>query len=329
MPAPSLKQASAALAAGELERASRLFQAGYTNAIAVGDRKNAGKFLSGLATVKFSSLQYKAALVDYLNARQLSEAVNDTETLGRIAANLSSLYRQMDDIPSALEFARRALEVLPKEAALGMRARWLMHTASLYAAQSDMVAAARLYSEGVREADRTGDKALAAQGWSLLGYHYLVRGSLANAEICLTEGFRLRSLLKTPEIAVNYRDLGALRLAQGDANSAVNLLSAGIAIADKNTLHEPRYGFYYRRALALAALGRNAEALLEFQIATQMARRWRSEMVPADAVRVGADVRLQTMYSDYIAAGMKQYEETRDPDLAQRMFLAAEENRAT
>ncbi|HUS06919.1 MAG TPA: CHAT domain-containing protein, partial [Bryobacteraceae bacterium] len=46
-------------------------------------------------------------------------------------------------------------------------------------------------------------------------------------------------------------------------------------------------------------------------------------------VRVGADVRLQTMYSDYIAAGMKQYEETRDPDLAQRMFLAAEENRAT
>jgi CHAT domain-containing protein/tetratricopeptide (TPR) repeat protein len=327
--AEMLHNSSVALARGDLKSASQLYEATYRQATKTGDQRIAGRSLSGLATVKFSSLLYKDALVDYLRARQLSQRANDRESLGSIASNLSSLYNQMGDIPSALESARQAEETTPKEVAVKMRGRWLLHTASLYALQKDTPTAERLYSEGVNAADAQGDTALAAQGWTLLGLQYVTSGDLRNADICLTEGFRLRRMLKSPEIAVNYRGLGQLRLAQGDPESAVRLLSAAIGIAGEHKLRTSPFQIYYQRALAFSALGRNAAALRDFETATRVGKQWRSEIVPETAARVFSDMHLQTIYSGYIQAGMQLYRETGDQAIARKMFFVAEENRAS
>lgn len=324
-----LRKSSAALAQGDLSSATRLYEAAYLRATAEGDQKSAGRSLSGLATAKFSSLLYKDAVVDYLRARRLSQNAGDRESLGSIAANLSSVYKEMGDIPSALESARRAVEATPAGMAVKMRSRWLLHTASLYALQNDTATAVRLYSESVDQADAQGDTALAAQGWTLLGLQYLSTHQMQNAEICLTEGFRLRGIIKSAEIATNYRGLGQLRLAQGDPQSAIRLLSAAIEISAVHKLRTSPYSIYYQRALAFSALHRNADALRDFEMATRIGKQWRSEIVPETTARVSSDIHLQSIYSDYIEAGMQLYRETADAAIPSKMFFVSEENRAS
>jgi hypothetical protein len=65
-----------------------------------------------------------------------------------------------------------------------------------------------------------------------------------------------------------------------------------------------------------------------YESAIVAAREWRVQVLPADAFRVGADVALAEIYSDYVEKGMSLYAARGDAALMHRMFEVAELNRA-
>jgi len=76
------------------------------------------------------------------------------------------------------------------------------------------------------------------------------------------------------------------------------------------------------------AQGKLRAAVADFREALDLARRWRLEVIPSDAVRGQFGVNLQNLYSGFIQAAGRLYLATSQPALLRESFEAAEENRA-
>ena len=130
---------------------------------------------------------------------------------------------------------------------------------------------------------------MAAIGWNQLGYMRLQNNELAKADAALTEAFRIRRLAGNKNLGASYTYLGMLRLAQGDARSALNLLTRAIDIGSKTNVSIPLPTLFYYRARARTALAEVAGALSDYDQAVSWAAQWRNEVLllgqPAKAIR--------------------------------------------
>src|ERR1700722_6311309 len=95
--------------AGEFRAADALYQEGYREALRRGGRLASVRYLMSAGGCELLALQYRAALASFLRARELATAVGDHADLGAIAVNLSSLYLEMWDLPSANRAAEEGL----------------------------------------------------------------------------------------------------------------------------------------------------------------------------------------------------------------------------
>jgi CHAT domain-containing protein len=194
--------------------------------------------------------------------------------------------------------------------------------------QGDIDGAILLFGQASSEAGRQGNLALQAQALGLLGYELLRNGRVQAAERPLLEAFRLRKLIHDRDIDHSYMTVGLLRMAQGDLNSAGSLLDQAIAAAAAKQGPVPLWRAYYFRGRVRVAQGNLRAAVTDFRRALDLARRWRLEVIPADAVRVSLEVNLQQLYAGFIQAAGRLYLATRQPELLRESFEAAEENRA-
>ncbi|MCL5746345.1 MAG: CHAT domain-containing protein, partial [Acidobacteria bacterium] len=206
--------------------------------------------------------------------------------------------------------------------------RLLTHLARLRARTGSMDEAVPLFHRAIDEADARGDFAGAAQAWNQLGYEWLRRGDLTSAEPALIEAFRLRKLHKDKSLLLSYRLVALLRLAQGDPDSASNLIESAFACAKTSPNLTARWQLYHDRGRVRMAQGRLRDAVSDFGAAIESARTWRLEVLPADSVRISLEASLEDLYSSYVEAGNELYFRTRDRALARQTFSAAEENRA-
>ena len=126
----------------------------------------------------------------------------------------------------------------------------------------------------------------------------------------------------------SYRNLGRLRLAQGDLASASALLDRAVELAARPQGPIPSWDVYHFRGRVRLAQGRLREALEDLRIAARLARAWRWSAPPYDAARTGAEGMLDQVYSALVEAGNRLYLETGDAALIGETFEAAEENRA-
>jgi CHAT domain-containing protein len=150
---------------------------------------------------------------------------------------------------------------------------------------------------------------------------------LAPAEAALLVAYRVRKLHRL-DLESSYRNLGRLRLEQGDLASASALLDRAAELAARPQCPVPTWDIYHFRGRVRLAQGRLREALDDLRTAVRLARAWRWSAPPYDAARIGAEGILEQVYSALVEAGNRLYLETGDPALIRETFEAEEENRA-
>jgi CHAT domain-containing protein len=287
---------------------------------------------------EFALHDYQTALRSYLDARRMADSAADTGAVAVLDANIASLYWQMGEVESAVQWLRGSLDritgehlkLLPQiqiEMGSLLARQEILKTAPSVPSQSSMRQAFTIFQQGIDGADRAGNRALYAVGWNRLGEELLRQADLPGAERALLEAYRVRKLNHLP-MDSSYWNLGELRLAQGDITSASALLDRAVELAEGPLGPMPRWNIFDARGRVRLAQGRLREALDDLRIAVRLARADRWSAPAADTIRIGAEGMFDRVYSDLIEAGNRLYFETHDPALIRETFEAAEENRA-
>ena len=313
---------------GDFHQAAYLYQQGYQDALGLGQREIAALFLGNLGGCRFALHQYREALRTLVDARDLAEAAGDRQTAGALDFNISSLYFQLGQTDAAADADNRAMARLSGEDRAKQLPKLLIHLATLRAQQDRMAEALALFQQGIAAADRAGDPEMYALGWNDLGEVYLDRKQLPQAERALLEAYRVRKLNRLRSLESSYRNLGRLRLEQGDLASASVLLDDAVERSRQPGGLLPGWQIYEARGQARLAQNRLPEALDDLRIAARLARIWRREAPFDDATRVSAENTIQSVHSALVEAGNKLYFATGGRSLAQETFEAAEANRA-
>jgi len=314
--------------AGDFHQAASLFQQGYQDALGAGEREIAARFLGNLGGCRFALHQYREALRALVDARGLAEAAGDGQTAGALDFNISSLYFQLGQLDAAVDAANRAMARLSGEDRAKQLPKLLIHLATLRAQQDRMPEALALFQQGIAAADRANDPEMYALGWNDLGEVYLDRKQLPQAERALLEAYRVRKLNHLRSLESSYRNLGKLRLDQGDLASASVLLDDAVERSRQPGGLLPSWEVYEARGRARLAQNRLREALDDLRIAARLARIWRRAAPLDDATRVSAENAIQSVHSALVEAGNKLYFAAGGRSLAQETFEAAEANRA-
>ena len=305
-----------------------LDEQGYRDALRAGEPKIAAQFLNGLASCRFALHQYREALQTYLQARKLAEDSGDNITAEKADFNISSLYSRLGQMDAATEAIGRAMARLSGPERRAQLPQLLTHLAALQFGQGRMLRAIDLYRQGIAAADRAGDLEMCALAWNDLGYGYLEHQQLPQAEHALLEAYRMRKLNHLRSVESSYRNLGVLRLEQGDLRSASVLLDRALALSRKSGSLRPNWEVYYARGRVRLQQNRLQEALDDLRIAASLARNWRRDSLTDDATRVSAENIVQKVHSALVEAGNRLYFATHQPALAQETFESAEANRA-
>jgi CHAT domain-containing protein len=324
----SLSKTREALRAGNLEEAVILSRQGSSEALKTGETQIATRFLNNLGGSYFALHRYREALQVYLDTRALAESTGDYSQAGKLDFNISSLYLQLGQMDAAVEAANRAMSRLTGPERAAQLPKLLIHLATLRAPQGRMPEALELFRKGIAAADRAGDLEMYAIGWSDLGEEYLKRDQLPQAERALLEAYRIRKLNHLRGLEDSYRNLGLLRLKQGDIESASALLDKAVGCSIHAGGMVPAWQIYYARGRVHLAQNRLRSALADLRIAVRLARTWRRAAPLDDATRVSAENSIQAVHSALIEAGNKLYFKTGDRSLARESFEVAEANRA-
>lgn len=323
-----LNQTEQLFFAGEYARAAAAAESGRRDAMAAGQIRVAVQFLNDIGNCRLALLDYPSALESFLQARRLSEAAGNLAVLPLLDSNLSALYLKMDQVDEAAQVAERSRKYAELKQNLPYRAKLLHQLATIRARQGRMDLAAALFREAIDAAWSRDDPATAASAWDALGNEYLRRGDTARAEPALTESFRVRKLHQLRNLDASYLHLGLLRLAQHDLRSAETLLDEAV----RRQAHPDSLVSVWlmRHALGRVRLaqGRLAESVEDLAAAVDLARRWRLDIVPADASRVRSDAGLREIYGSFIDGGSRLYFSGGSRSWVRSTFAAAEENRA-
>ncbi len=314
--------------AGDFLNAALFYEKGLQLATVRGDALAKARFLHGLGNCHLFTTDYRTAVNEYLEARGLAASESDWAMASLISANLYVAYISMGDTAAAFGSMQEAIRSMPAGSRERIPPHFLINMANAQSKQGNFALALAYFTEAIRVADWQNDRRSSTQAWSELGFHYLMRGELPSADQAYTRAFYDRKLTGTSGLADSYRDLGMLRVAQGDPASAIVLLGNAMAIAKRSPVAFPAFFLYFYRAQARAALNDLSGAMDDFETTLDLARRWRLDVVSTDSSRTGADVKLERIYSAYIETGMRLYRENHSQALAYKMFQAAEENRA-
>jgi CHAT domain-containing protein len=276
---------------------------------------------------QFALHQYQRALPSYLDARRLAALAADWSEVAILDSNIASLYSEMGDLETAASWMQGALERLSGEDRVKHLPEILIQLALLRARQGHMAEALALFRRGIDGADQAGNVDLYTLGWNRLGIEYLNQGNLPAADSAFLEAYRVRKLNHLP-LETCYRNLGRLRMEQGDLESASHLLDRCLELAQSPHGAIPAWDVYQLRGRVRLTQGRLPEALQDLRIAEHMARAWRWSIPANDAGRLGAEEMLDQVYAALIEAGNRLYLKTHDAALIRETFEAAEENRA-
>jgi CHAT domain-containing protein len=308
-------------AAKQFDRVSTLAAQAHNPAMSARARGNVG-------AVQLAMHQYRAALSSLLTARRMAESAGAASVIALLDANLASLCNQMGNLDEESRWIQGALDHLTGTDRREHYAQIELQLATVRARQKRMPESVALFRQGIQAASQSGDWPLYAIGWNRLGEEYLNLGDLSQAEGPLLEAYRVRTVRHLP-LDTSYRDLGQLRLEQGDLQAASVLLDRAIALSAQSNGPIPSWYAYHYRGRVLLAQGHLEEALADLRVAVRLARAWRWSAPAEDGMRMGAENSLDRVDSALIDAGNRLYLQTGNPALIRETFEAAAENRAS
>ena len=323
-----LRQGAEVFGAGQYGDAANRFESLRRAALAVRDYYVAARATGNLGACQFALRQYQPALRSFLEAHRVAEQAGDASYTAVLDVNIASLYSEMGELEAAAQWIEGALERVSGADRRDHLPKLLIDLATVRARQDRMPEAAELFRQGTDAADRVGDLELYAIGWNRLGEEFLKHGDPSKAEAPLLEAYRVQKLHKLA-LDSSYRNLGRLRLAQGDLVSASALLDRAVELVERPHVSIPSWDVYHFRGRVRLAQGRLREALEDLRTAVRLARAWRWSAPPYDNARTGTEGMLEQVYSALVEAGNRLYLETGDTALIRETFEAAEENRAS
>ncbi|MDW8130665.1 MAG: CHAT domain-containing protein [Bryobacterales bacterium] len=315
-----------AFKAGRYEEAAAAFGAAARLARRLGRPQLEAQCLNNLGGARLAAFQFRDAIEAYLNARDLAERQRDWVTAATISSNLATLYAQIGDRATGRAESERALELARR--ASHNDPQLLLRAATLRAQDGELAEALPLFDRAARLAESRNDVATLAQVWRILGHEYFRAGRLPEAEAAALEAYRLHRMQRAPDAYLAYRALALVRREQGDLFAAERLMALALQEARRASLRLPPWALYYERGLLRRAMRRHAEALADLRLAADLARRWRLEVLPAEASAVGMDARLHEVYAALAETAAELAFERRSAALAREALEAAEENRA-
>jgi len=280
-----------------------------------------------IGSTQFALHQYQAALQSFLEGQRLAQAAKDRNAAAAFGINIASLYVEMGALEAATQWTQGTLERMSGADRRQQMPKLLIQMATLRARQDRMSEALRMFGEGIEAAERAGYVELSAIGWNRIGEEFLKRGELAAAEPALLEAYRIRKLNHLP-LDSSYRNLGRLRLEQGDLAAASALLDRAVELASSPHGPIPSWDAYHYRGRVRLAQGRLRDAVSDLRSSMELARAWRWSIPPDDTSRIGAEGWLEQLHSAMVEAGNRLYLETGDAALLRETFEASEENRA-
>jgi tetratricopeptide (TPR) repeat protein len=270
----SLHRANALYRAAKYEEALESYRSGYRVSVEIRQIEMTARFLWGAGNCHLHRFLYRDALESYLAAKQIFAELGDTDKVVVLDISLCSLYSQMGEFEAASGAAGRALEHLPGADA-ERRAKLLVLMANVKWQQGKVEEAWPLFKEGIQEADWFGDPELLSSAWDKLGAGLLLQKRLPQAEEVLLEAYRIRKLNRLPTLGSTYRNLGMLRLEQGNLRSAAALLDASIAESKSGRGLIPEWRFYQSRGILRLAEGKLKQAHADFRLALELVRNYR------------------------------------------------------
>jgi len=314
---------------GAPRQASEVLGRGYRAAAGQHEPLWQAHFLWGLGQCHSAQHRYWESLDEHLAAREALVSLGaPAKSLSALNGSLSTLYVLLGEYDTAIEAIRLAMAETPAEDSNGLRARHLIGLATVFSQQGKTREAEDLWEQAIREAERFDDAELRSKTWDNLGCELLMQHRLPQAEQALLEAYRIRKLNRLPALGGSYRNLGLLRLEQGDLHSASTLLDASIAELKSARGRIPEWRFYHARGRLRLAEGKLPEAYSDFRLALEFARNYRITVPASDATRVSMEGLLQEVYASFVETGSRLYVETGRASLAQETFEAVEENRA-
>ena len=340
--------------AGPMQEAFTLFRSGrYQDALAKfqsireiaqrrGDLDYVARATADMGACQFALHQYPLALRSFQTARALALVAGDKSGAAVFEGNIASLYMELGNLDAAAEWMKDSLREVSGRDRVDQLAKLQIQMATLLARQRK-TEAWDYFRQGMERADRAGDMELYANAWNRIGEEYLKQADpdegIANAnqgdrkqlldcaEAALLEAYRVRKLNRLP-LDTSYRNLGRLRLAQGDLASANALLDRAVELAERPQGVLPSWDLYYQRGLARLRQNHPAAALHDLRVAVKLGRTWRWSAPADQAASIGTEGWLDKVYSALIEAGNRLYQQTGNAALARETFEAAEENRA-
>jgi CHAT domain-containing protein len=329
---PELHAGAELFRAGRYHDAAAKFRALAAAGIANQDTAFAARAMGNLGGCLFALHQYQTALESFLEARRLAQSAHDASAPSAIAAfdaNIASLYTEMGDLDAAARWIEGTRERLsdPRDRREHLP-QLLIQLATIRARQKRLPEALALFRQGIDGADRAGDLDLYAIGWNRWGEELLKLGDLAGAERALLEAYRVRKLHHLA-LDSSYRNLGRLRLEQGDLRSASILLDRAVELAAGPQGQIPTWDLYHYRGRVRLAQGRLREAYDDLRTAVRLGRAWRWSAASDDASRIGEEGWLDRVHSAFIEAGNRLFLRTGNRAFVRETFEALEENRAS
>jgi CHAT domain-containing protein len=321
-------RAAALFQTGQYEEAAEVFTQSYRQAREQGLAEVAAKSLNSAGAARLARFDYTAARLALLEARELAHGLADWDLATAVSVNLASLHLQVGNLEGGRREARQALADLERSPTHRYRAEVLALAAKIEAADRGIDVARPLFAAALEAADGDGNAALRARIYGQLGMEYLNRRRLAEAEAATVEAFRLRRLGGDREVAQSYRELGLVRLAQGNLDAAERMLGLAVAQGRRTPGRVPLWATYYPRGRLYAARGEPGRALEEFRSALADARRWRVRIPPSEAAGTGAETGLETLCGAFIETAADRYAATRRQALLSEAFEAFEDCRA-
>ncbi len=322
-----LDQGNELFRTGRYIQANQIFSSVFQAAAAEHILDLAARAAGNSGSCQFALHQYRLALPAFLKARKLAVEAGDTSEAAILDSNISSLYTEIGDLDTAAGWMQGTLERLSGDDRRKYLAQILIQLALIRVRQGRWDEGLASFRKATDEADRTGNVDLYTIAWNRLGVEYLNQGNLQAAESAFLEAFRVRKFNRLP-LESSYRNLGRLRLEQGDLESASHLLDRCLELSTSPGGAIPAWDVYHTRGRVRLAQGRLRESLQDLRIAVRLSRAWRWSAPPNDAGRLGTEEMLDQVYAALIEAGNRLYLETRDPALIRETFEAAEENRA-
>ncbi|MDZ4802393.1 MAG: CHAT domain-containing tetratricopeptide repeat protein [Bryobacteraceae bacterium] len=317
-----LTQATKAYSGGDIPTALRLYRQGQQ-----GTPERAAYyravFLTGAGNCEGLLWRNAEALHSFHEAIRLAEQFHYDDILMKASVGRISVFRRMNNPEAARQAVDRAETVV-----LRVNNPTALTQLASVARDFDFPKAVRLYRAAILTAGMGSDDGALALVWNQLGLAYVQQGDLENAEVALTEAFRLRWVIGRRQLQTTYTYLGILRRLQGRNDESLRLLlEARRRSGEPGGV--PLHSIDRELARTSAAAGDRAAAVAYYESTVRYAVESRIQTLPAESFRTSIEEGLHGIFAEYVAFAMGEYERTKDERLAARMFGLASASRSS